>query len=64
MSFLSQKIKQVWKKACSEANVFNTTQIVHLLDEEYQVNMTKWLVVCVLQLNDSEIQPSLLHPST
>jgi hypothetical protein len=25
--------------------------------------MTEWLIVCVLQLNDSKIQPMLLHLS-
>jgi hypothetical protein len=53
------------EKVFSKANVFNTTHIVHLQDEEYQVkdirgSVTceydrKWWLACVLQVNDSEI---------
>jgi hypothetical protein len=51
----------------SEANVFRTmhTHIVHLQDEEYQVEDIrgyvtceydrKWWLACVLQVKDSEI---------
>jgi hypothetical protein len=56
-----------------QTKVFNTTNTVHLQDVEYQLedirgfvtykyNTKQWLT-CVLQVNDSEIQPIFLHPS-
>jgi hypothetical protein len=57
----------------SEANVFNTTHILKLQDEGYQVEVikgfvtckhdTNWWLECVVQVNDNGIQLTFLHPS-
>jgi hypothetical protein len=61
---------QIQTKVFSEASMFNTTHTV-LQYEEYQVEDIrgfvtckydrKWWFVCVLQVNDSEIQLTFLH---
>jgi hypothetical protein len=37
---------QIQTKVYSEANVFNTTHVVHLQDEEYQVEDSRGFVTC------------------
>lgn len=59
-------------KPSSDRRVFSTTLIVHLRNEAHQVEDSrgfvtckydrKWCLTCVLQVNDSEIQVTSLHP--